>query len=90
MQFTLEDQKRMRWHSRRGMLELDLILVPFAEHELGHLSDDQLGKYQQLLAEEDQDLFGWFIRRDLAPSASLREIVELVLACRGKSVPGHS
>ena len=82
MQFTLEDQKRMRWHSRRGMLELDLILVPFSEQKLGDLSDNHLGQYQQLLAEEDQDLFGWFIRRELAPSANLREIIDLILASR--------
>jgi len=73
----------MRWHSRRGMLELDLILVPFAEHQLAGLSDSQLGLYRQLLAEEDQDLFGWFIRREQAPTAGLREIIDLILASRG-------
>ena len=72
----------MRWHSRRGMLELDLILVPFAEHKLAGLPDELLGLYRKLLEEEDQDLFGWFIRREQAPSAGLREIVEVILASR--------
>ena len=29
--------QRIRWHSRRGMLELDLILVPFAEQHFESL-----------------------------------------------------
>ncbi len=79
----------MRWHSRRGMLELDLILVPFAEHKLVDLSDAQLDLYQQLLAQEDQDLFGWFIRRDQAPSANLREIIDVILASRVETPMVH-
>jgi antitoxin CptB len=89
LQFTLEDQKRMRWHSRRGMLELDLILVPFSEHKLAGLTDELLGLYHQLLAEEDQDLFGWFIRREQAPSAGLREIIEVILASRAEAAIGQ-
>ena len=86
MQFTPEDQKRMGWHSRRGMLELDLILVPFAENKLAGLTNTQLGLYHRLLAEEDQDMFCWFIRREPAPSAELREIVEMILASRKETV----
>lgn len=82
MEFSAEDLKRLAWHSRRGMLELDLLLVPFVESRIAALSSAQLQLYQQLLAEEDQDLFVWLTRRELAPTAELREIVALVLDSR--------
>ncbi len=71
--------KRLLWHSRRGMLELDLILVPFAENMLGKLSEQQLALYRDLLAEEDQDLFVWLTRREPAPTAALGQIISIVL-----------
>jgi antitoxin CptB len=72
--------KRLYWHSRRGMLELDLLLVPFASTRLDTLSPQQIDLYRAFLAEEDQDLFVWLTSREPAPTPQLREIVTLVLA----------
>ena len=70
--------KKMYWHSRRGMLELDLILVPFAEGRLGGLAEREQLLYRELLREEDQDLFAWLVHRRPAPEAH-REIIGVVL-----------
>ena len=78
------DLKRMYWHSRRGMLELDLILVPFAEKVLPELSVAQKKSYAKLLLEEDQDLFQWLVRKTPATRPELQKAVEMVLA--GKEV----
>jgi antitoxin CptB len=78
--FTPEDLKRMYWHSRRGMLELDLLLIPFAEKYLNKLTVQELELYKQLLEEEDQDLFVWLTQRKLAPTKPLQTIVAMVLA----------
>jgi len=72
--------KRMYWHSRRGMLELDLILVPFAEKVLPDLSTAQQQDYARLLEEEDQDLFLWLTRRAPVPVRELEGIVATILA----------
>ena len=80
--FSPEDIKRLYWHSRRGMLELDLLLVPFAEHRLAGLSVEELQMYRELLQEEDQDLFMWLTRRVDAPTERLQRIVDKVLAMR--------
>lgn len=64
------------------MLELDLILVPFSQQHLQSLAPDQLQLYRELLAEEDQDLFVWLMRRGPAPTERLQQIVDLVLASR--------
>jgi antitoxin CptB len=82
--FSAEERKRLYWHSRRGMLELDLLLVPFAEHCLTQLEDDELLMYRELLREEDQDLFMWLTRRAAAPTPRLQQIVDKVLANRAQ------
>jgi antitoxin CptB len=74
------DLKKMYWHSRRGMLELDLILVPFAEKVLPTMTKDQKQDYARLLLEEDQDLFQWLVKKIPIPDNSLQGIVDVVLA----------
>lgn len=72
------EYKKLAWHSRRGMLELDLLLVPFVEKRLrGLATADQL-LYADLLAEEDQDLFAWLLLREQAPSDDLRKIIGII------------
>jgi antitoxin CptB len=83
--FTPEDLKRFYWHSRRGMLELDLLLVPFAKHQLQNLSSEQLLGYKLLLEEEDQDLFVWLTKRQAAPTVQLQTTVDLVLSLHAVS-----
>ncbi|MFC7413512.1 succinate dehydrogenase assembly factor 2 [Larsenimonas suaedae] len=72
-------RKRLYWHSRRGMWELDLMLVPFLERRFDTLDDADQQAYVALLAEEDQDLFMWLMRREQPEDASLRQIVGLII-----------
>ncbi len=56
--------KRLRMRSwRRGMKEMDLILGPFADSELASLSGDLLAQYEQVMSENDQDLYRWMVAR---------------------------
>ncbi len=53
---------RMRaW--RRGTREMDLILGPFADARLSDLPDTDLHLFEQLLAENDHDLYRWITAR---------------------------
>ena len=70
---------RVRWHSRRGMLELDLVLEPFVEQRYSGLSEHQQRLYRRLLECEDQDLYSWFLGRVRPGDAELAEIVDVVL-----------
>ncbi|QNM94993.1 FAD assembly factor SdhE [Chitinimonas koreensis] len=53
---TQADKNRLRWRSRRGLLELDLVFQPFLEHEFDSLSPAELDAYQDLLMLPDNDL----------------------------------
>lgn len=39
--------KKIWWHSRRGMLELDLLLLPFVTNKLEDMDDKQQLIYQR-------------------------------------------
>jgi antitoxin CptB len=56
--------KRLSMRSwRRGMREMDLILGPFADAELVGLEAPMLDAYEQLLDENDQDMYAWIMAR---------------------------
>lgn len=74
-----KDFKRLCWASRRGMLELDLILVPFVENCFKTLSAEDQQRYIDLLESEDTELFAWFLGRQLPDDEDLRAIIALVI-----------
>jgi antitoxin CptB len=71
--------KKMCWHSRRGMLELDLLLLPFVTEKLASLEEETIKIYQRLLEQEDQDLFSWLIKKEVAPDSELKLMVQMIL-----------
>ena len=78
------DKNRLFWASRRGMLELDLILLPFLEKIYPSLEPEDQRRYQQLLDCEDQDLFGWFLRRQEPDDPELKAIVKIIRETRSQ------
>lgn len=65
------DERRRRilfraWH--RGMREMDLILGNFANAEIEHLSDAELGAFEDLLEPEDQKVFSWISGTEPIPA----------------------
>jgi antitoxin CptB len=61
--------KRLRMRSwRRGMKEMDLILGPFADQELPSLGYDGRAIYEEMLSENDQDLYAWITGAEPEPS----------------------
>jgi len=77
------EKNRLFWGSRRGMLELDLILLPFVENVYPTLSKEDQALYQKLLECEDQDMFGWFLRREDPEEPDLQRIVKIIRANTG-------
>ena len=52
--------KRLTMRSmRRGIKEMDLILMHYAQDKLSGMSDNALDHYDALLNENDQDLYQW-------------------------------
>ena len=52
---TAADLGKIRWHCRRGLLELDLVLEQFNRQHLERLDAEQLARFKELLAFPDND-----------------------------------
>ena len=76
---TRAEHNRVIWHSRRGMLELDLVLEPFVKQAYVHLDSSARELYRRLLSCEDQDLFNWFLQKEQASDAELAAMVSQIL-----------
>ena len=56
-EISIEDTSRIHWACRRGMLELDIAVRHFFEHEYHTLTDAQKRTFIALLKADDPDLF---------------------------------
>lgn len=65
----LESINHLRWQCRRGMLELDEILLNFLNNHYTNLSYDLKLKFNKLLKANDADLFDWLFNKSLPSTA---------------------
>ncbi|WP_299978402.1 succinate dehydrogenase assembly factor 2 [uncultured Pseudoteredinibacter sp.] len=72
------EKNRLFWGSRRGMLELDLVLLPFLENIYPNLEQEDKERYWALLECEDQDMFAWFLKRQDPEDPELLKIVTII------------
>ena len=77
---TLDDRvrDRIRWHCRRGMLELDLVLNRFVDRHLARLEPPKLAAFNALLARADPELLDLVMGRVDAVEPDEREVVALM------------
>jgi antitoxin CptB len=76
----MSDLDRIRWHCRRGLLELDLLLERFLARRLNELSESQMAVFQELLAYEDNDLLDLVMGRAEPVNAQLSDVLALMRA----------
>lgn len=67
--------KRLQMRSmRRGIKEMDILLSAYATASLEQMNDAQLDLYDQLLHENDQDLYQW-VTGQAEPQERFRALV---------------
>ncbi|MFT6300201.1 MAG: antitoxin CptB [Saprospiraceae bacterium] len=81
------DINRLSWASRRGMLELDLMLLPFLEKIYPTLDEEDQRRYWRLLECEDQDLWGWLLKRKEPDDPELQKIIQIIRDTRHLTRP---
>ena len=68
------EHNRVIWNSRRGLLELDILLEGFVKSEYQNLDEDLRLNYQKLLTYDDQVLYDWFLKKDRLIKNSLKSL----------------
>ncbi|SFC21836.1 succinate dehydrogenase assembly factor 2 [Pseudoalteromonas denitrificans] len=76
---NLDSKAKLRWACRRGMLELDVLFMPFVEDAYDALSEKDKGIFQRLLEGDDPDLFAWFMGHEKSDDEELDYMVQLIL-----------
>lgn len=75
--------KRIRWACRRGMLELDVLLLPFFEKTFEQLTPTEQQGFVALLGESDQDLYNWLLGKALPSDPAYVHLVQKIRGING-------
>ena len=71
---------RIRWRSRRGMLENDLVLTRFLDASGPTMSEDEIAMLDRLLDLSDNDLWDLIAGRNESLDASVVPLLEKLRA----------
>ena len=74
------EQKRLLWQCRRGIKEVEVLLVPYFEKHYNRLDEAGKKRFQMLLDQSDVELFEWFTRRSIPENNDLEIIVNAILS----------
>lgn len=74
----LPPKGKLRWNCRRGMKELEVLLLPFLDHCYDELSLTHKIQFVRLLGFDDASLFSWFMGYETPEDALLATTIQEV------------
>jgi antitoxin CptB len=69
---------RNLWRAHRGMLELDLFLIPFIKNQWFELSPHNQEVLEQFLQCQDPELFAWLMGHEVPEQQEFMHLVESI------------
>lgn len=79
-QDTLTRKSRIRWQCRRGMLELDVLLLRFLDNGFDTLTETEQATFEELLTHTDPDIYAWLLGTALPKNEILKALVTKIQA----------
>ena len=73
-----ESITRLAWQCRRGMLELDLLLLGFLENGYAQLNSDSKQAFVELLDIVDTELLEYLMGRHVHKEAHIQYVIEAI------------
>ncbi|NQZ81602.1 MAG: succinate dehydrogenase assembly factor 2 [Colwellia sp.] len=77
---VIDNKPRLRWACRRGMLELDVLFMPFVDEAYEQLSEKDKLIFERLLTCQDPELFAWFMGHEKCEDQELNYMVKTILS----------
>jgi len=71
---------RLRWRCRRGMRELDVLLLRYLDREFAGASPDVQTAFERLLSAQDPEILDLLAGRLVADDDGLNEVIQGLLA----------
>ena len=81
-------KKKILWQCRRGLWELDAILVPFVEANFDDLNVINQDLFSELVSFEDVEVFDLLVNKKEPKDARMKPLVDIVLSCHEKTLGG--
>ncbi|MEM5497045.1 succinate dehydrogenase assembly factor 2 [Paraglaciecola mesophila] len=78
--FTKQRYARLKWACRRGMLELDVIFMPFVEEGFNDLSEADKVIFESLLTCDDPDLYAWLMGHQACNNPDYKRLIDHILS----------
>lgn len=69
---------KLEWACRRGMRELDKMIMPFYQNHFDSLTEAQQQAFVEMLTYPDPELFRWVMHQLPAPTPAITAIIELM------------
>ena len=74
----MNERARLRWQCRRGMKELDVLLLGYLERYYPDVSAEERSIFAELLALQDPQLFGYLIGREVPADAAVAHVIRKI------------
>ncbi len=68
----------VRWHCRRGMLELDILLQNFFDRHYLQLSAEERALFEEILKSNDQQLYNWLMGKESPDDPKWSEMINQI------------
>lgn len=76
----MSEESRLRWQCRRGMRELDELLLIYLNERYPIADDDEKAAFQAVLALADPELNGYLLQRQTPPSEPIANVIRHILS----------
>lgn len=69
---------KLEWACRRGMRELDKMIMPFYQNHFNSLTEAEQQAFVEMLTYPDPELFLWVMHQLPAPTQAITDVIELM------------
>ena len=81
-------KKKILWQCRRGLWELDAILVPFVEANFDDLNDVNQCLFKELVSLEDVEVFDLLVNKKEPEDSKMKPLVDIILSSHKETLGG--
>lgn len=76
----MSEESRLRWQCRRGMRELDELLVRYLDKRYPTAGDSEKAVFRQFLELPDPQLNAYLLQRHKPDSKAVADVIERILS----------
>ena len=79
-------KKKILWQCRRGLWELDAILIPFVEENFDDLDSNNQKLFIELLSYEDVEVFDLLVNQKEPLDKSIKPLLDIIIVSHVKTI----